>query len=1053
MAMFPIRWDRWTLVYFLTLAALLANLAFLTMGSPKQLSLQEQSLFEQATLGNVENLSVVLAESDAAAINLAMTGDAKSAQQLQNHLALLGMLRTGIIQLARESEGLFSGVCEEIQSGLAETISQAQALLKNQNQMPEGREERWKSIMPLRKALNKSQDAVFYLREGLAQSLNESSRAWQVQVQERNLAVWLTSFLGLVLFALMFVLRGQHEKKQLAREQELRASYQFLQSTMDAMESHICILDEKGSIQAVNAAWKRFGVTQGFESGASNIGQNYLEVCEKALGDCAHDSHRVAQGIRDVLAKKTSLFYLEYPCHGPDQMRWFAVRATGFTWKNQPRIVVAHENITDRILANQALMATQEQNQKLALVASRTSNADLISDAKGVVQWVNDGFSRQTGYRPEEVAGRKQAELLHGPKTDPAIEQNIEECIARGLGFDMEILQYSRDKKPFWAQVRCEPVHDERGNLSNFVTIESDITERRAFIEDLTKAKQEAESANRAKSEFLANVSHEIRTPLNGVIGMTGLLLDTPLSPEQHEFVETSLTSAQSLLTIINDILDYSKIEAGKLDLHPEPFALRSVIHQMAKPFSLRAGEKNIELAVRVAKEVPDHWIGDSERLKQVLSNLVGNAIKFTSRGEIELNVELKSSGSEKPLLHFSVRDTGIGVPADKLETIFRPFEQADGSTIRRFGGTGLGLAICSQLVAKMGGTIWVESQLGHGSQFHFTAHLEMGQPELATTRNPPGGLAGVPVLVIDDNSTSRRILEEIVAGWHMKPHGVSSGEAGLAELERAEAAKTPYQVVLLDAGMPQMDGFLLAEKIHKNDRLNPHIVMMLSSADRLGEVARCRETGVAHHLAKPINPEELLRAILDVDGPTDPPAAPSLVPIKPRKSAQGILKPGGLKILLAEDNLVNQKVAQKTLAKMGHLVVTVNNGREALDALDRESFDLVLMDVQMPEMDGLEATRRLREKERATGEHLHVIAITAHAMKGDRDRCEEAGMDNYITKPLQPGDLYRVLAESPLEASPWNYKEAMLTRIGGSEEMLRELIDVLVAEVPSTME
>jgi len=598
-------------------------------------------------------------------------------------------------------------------------------------------------------------------------------------------------------------------------------------------------------------------------------------------------------------------------------------------------------------------------------------------------------------------------------------------------------------------------------------SLEKLLADRRRDAEELRNAKEAAEAASRAKSEFLANVSHEVRTPMNGIIGMTELALETELTREQREYLEIVRTSADALLTVINDLLDFSKIEAGKLELQPVPFDPRSVVSDAMRSLALRAHEKDLELAYRVDPGVPANMRGDALRLRQVLLNLLGNAIKFTETGEVVLRVEVDDQPREGDLgatsdrvVRFSVRDTGIGIPKDKRNVIFDAFAQADGSSTRRFAGTGLGLTISSQLVEAMGGLLTVDSQEGEGSTFTITLPLE-GVSELydRVSTSPHVVLTGHRMLIVDDNPASREILVDVLRSWGIPHHAVDSAAAASRALREAES--DPYRVILIDSKMPGMDGLHFAEQVMNQDQ-PPGCVMMFTSTDQSSGVTRCRELGIADWVTKPVKPSRLLHALREaVAGPD------ARAPSSQRPTRRSMLR--SLDVLVAEDNAVNARLLRGLLERWTHRVTVVNDGEAALDALGDRSFDLALIDLQMPKADGLQVVWEVRRREKENGGYTPLIAVTAHALKADRERCLRAGFDGYITKPIRVDDLHSVVdnvvpasyGESTTVPSRAAYsvagygeedsldKEVLLERAGHDIELAHEIVTIYLEECP----
>ena len=572
----------------------------------------------------------------------------------------------------------------------------------------------------------------------------------------------------------------------------------------------------------------------------------------------------------------------------------------------------------------------------------------------------------------------------------------ILEASVRNLLNDSAVSGIVMNSRDITARRRAE---EEIRQLNN--DLERRVTDRTAELE---AAKSMAELANQAKSEFLANMSHEIRTPMNGVLGMVELALDTDLTFEQRDYMSTAKSSADALLDIINDILDFSKIEAGKLDLDLVPLNLRDLVDQGLKPLALRAHQKQLELTCEVRSEVPEWVVADPTRLRQIIVNLVGNAIKFTKQGEVGLEVALEAATPDGVTLHFSVRDTGIGVPPEKQKVIFEAFSQADGSTARKFGGTGLGLTISSRLIELMGGRLWLESEPAKGSCFHFTAQVGIADRTLLSKPEEPIRTEGLSVLVVDDNLTNRRILKGMLERWKMKPVLAAGADEALAALEAGGGVS--FSLLLIDAHMPEVDGFMLVERMRTHAEMNKTAIMMLTSDGQRGDAARCRELGIAAYLVKPVVQSQLLEAILQVlGGKAQAGDKPSFIKRHSLQEDRRVLR-----VLLAEDNAINQKLASRLIEKRGHTVVVAENGHQALAELAKQEFDLVVMDVSMPEMDGFEAAAAIRAGEKATGEHIPIIALTAHAMKGDREKCLAAGMDGYVSKPIDAKELFETI-------------------------------------------
>jgi two-component system sensor histidine kinase/response regulator len=678
----------------------------------------------------------------------------------------------------------------------------------------------------------------------------------------------------------------------------------------------------------------------------------------------------------------------------------------------------------------------------LSMVAEHTASAVIITDREGHIEWVNEAFTGITGYELKEVAGQKPGRILQGPETDPATVTLIREHLDRGEAVSTKIVNYAKDGRPYWIDIEIEPVYQD-GELVRFVAIENDVTDQIRHEQALREARSMAEEASRAKSEFLANMSHEIRTPLNGITGMTELLLDTSLDDQQRHFVEVTRSSGDALLSLINDILDLSKIEANKLEIESIPFDVVDLVEDCVGMFAHRCNTKGIELICGIDARMMPTMVGDPTRIRQVLTNLLSNAIKFTEKGHVSVRTRLCQDETGQQVLELSVEDTGIGIAKEKVDQLFEAFTQADNSTTRKYGGTGLGLTITRQLVELMGGTISVESEPGVGSTFRASIPLAVSEVALSTIRRED--LRGLRVLVVDDNEVNRSIFEQTLEAWGAVPSlyaGVAEAVSGVAV---AKARGEVFDAAIVDMQMHPDDGVVLAERL-RAEGLDEFPLILASSAE-VQRDARVREAGFASVLLKPVRRSRLEAAIAEAVGRSERGDDERVSTAEVARDDDALLprdREGVFRVIIAEDNPVNQLVSRKFVERLGLDAEVVANGVGAVRLFEQGGYDLILMDCQMPEMDGFEATTAIRQRERASGDgrRLPIIALTANAVSGDRERCLAADMDDYLSKPLNERDLREKLKRWLLpEAGQGRAEGDVMERvIDRCEAVLRDL-------------
>ncbi|HEY7251444.1 MAG TPA: PAS domain S-box protein [Methylomirabilota bacterium] len=834
-------------------------------------------------------------------------------------------------------------------------------------------------------------------------------------------------------------------------EEALRASEKRFRGTFENAAVGIAHRDATGRFLRVN------------EKFCAIVGYSREELLLKTMRDITHPDDLAAS-----IDAFTALWQGESPTFGLEKryvrkdgsLVWgelFASLQRDAAGKPAYDIGIIND-ISERKRLEEELRASEERRR---LILDNAHDAFVAMSADGLIAEWNRQAEITFGWPRAEAVGRVLSEIIIPPQFREAHIRGLARFLASGegpmLNRVLEVQALRRAGREFPAEISIAPVRV--GEQCLFAAFIRDVTERKRAEEELRRAKDTAEASNRAKDEFLANVSHEIRTPMNAILGMTDLALDTLLTEDQRQYLTTVKSAANSLLGIISDILDFAKIEAGHLELDPADFSLSSVLGATLRALAVRAHKKGLELVCQQRPGLPDALIGDAGRLRQVLLNLVGNAIKFTERGEVVVLVEAAAEPAPEGevRLRFTVTDTGIGIPPEKQAKIFQAFEQEDTSTTRKYGGTGLGLTIAARLVALMGGQISVDSSPGRGSTFAFTARFGLQpHPPETTAASAPAVLRGVPVLIVDDNATNRHILEEWLRGYAIAPTVADDGVTAMAALWRGVAEGRPYPLALLDGRMPDIDGLALAAKIRQQAELSATRFILLTSGDRPGDLTRARQLGISATLLKPLQQRELLQAILRVMGHQGEPEGVPVSPAVVRPATPEGLVGVPLRMLVAEDNDFNRDLLEHMLARLGLSAAMAVNGREALALLECEPFDLLLLDIHMPELDGFQVVGAIRERERTAGGHLPVIALTARSRKEDRERCLRAGMDDYLAKPFTAADLWaaigRVLRSRPPRQPPrldLLDPPVLLAACGGDPAMLRKMCRSLQSRVP----
>ena len=843
---------------------------------------------------------------------------------------------------------------------------------------------------------------------------------------------------------------------------ELKAEQALLEALMETIPDDIYFKDRKGRFLRINRAKAgRSGLTDPREA----IGKTDADFFQSEHADAS-----LAQE-REIMEHETPLIDQVERLVWPDgHISW--VSATKIPLRDLTGQIIGTVGISRDITQHHDTEeALHVERDRLRTLIDNLPDVIFIKDRHGRFVTVNSTLVFSLGKQSEaELVGLTDRNIFE-PEVAKRFEIDDQRVMTTGL------MLFNREEELVTSEgfrrtilTTKVPLRTKSGEIIGLIGICRDITERKLAEEELRQAKEAAEVANRAKSDFLANMSHEIRTPMNAVIGMTELLLGSEIQAEHRDYLETIRDAADSLMGVINDILDFSKIESGKFELENYPIEVREWLGDTVRTLGLRAHAKLIELAFDIDDAVPQFVLGDGLRLRQILLNLIGNAIKFTEQGEVVATVKVVQQTDDHVRLHFTIRDTGIGMTPEQQSRVFEAFEQADTSMTRRYGGTGLGLSICKRLVSLMGGQLTVHSDLGQGSTFELVvdfAKPAASAPDQARSLDLDL-LTGLRVLIVDDNDTNRRILLRMCQNWRMNPVAVADATSALDQLRQASVAGPPFDLVLTDASMPDIDGFTLASHIQLDRKIGSVVVMMLTSLDQTHGSKDLERLGIKSFLVKPVKQSDLLDAImLAMDGRR----SDSPPPVELQQTASQ-LPP--LQVLLAEDSLANQKLAIGLLKRWGHTVTVANNGKEAVTLASQRTFDLILMDVQMPVMDGMEATALIQQRQAQTGQRVPIIAMTAHAMKGDKERCLAAGMDAYVSKPVRPNDLLAAMlpfftpgVEPPLPAVQSRFTKPVSTpsvpheippdaRVDWAaarvvvledEDLLREIVEAFLSE------